>query len=297
MAQGIVKWFNADKGFGFIAVDGGKDVFVHYSAIMSDGYRSLEVGQRVEFEITQGQTGPQADAVRVAVGAAEAYEEGPRTSPPARTPEPHHQPPPPTFSHESSGWPFSPSGAPHVTPPRQPNAPGEIGEIPVSIYLEDDSASSEIESTVRAVLREAGFEVTTDHPPVWGSWFKRMFARAKETVAEAGLDGVAEKAARALELEQLQRRQATVNEMNLNAVANLIGQLSNQPSAVVRLGSVLLVKTPTDLLVRELTLDEVRHLEANPGLLKDPMGAHLAFSYGMMPAMVEQPDKAEISRE
>ena len=52
MAQGTVKWFNADKGYGFIAVDGGRDVFVHFSAIQSDGFRSLEEGQRVEFEIT-----------------------------------------------------------------------------------------------------------------------------------------------------------------------------------------------------------------------------------------------------
>jgi CspA family cold shock protein len=65
MAQGAVKWFNAEKGFGFIAVDSeGADVFVHYSAIESDGYRSLDEGQRVEFDITQGQKGPQADKVR-----------------------------------------------------------------------------------------------------------------------------------------------------------------------------------------------------------------------------------------
>jgi cold shock protein len=64
MVQGTVKWFNADKGYGFIAVDGGRDVFVHYSAIQMDGYRSLEQGQRVEFEITQSDRGPQADAVR-----------------------------------------------------------------------------------------------------------------------------------------------------------------------------------------------------------------------------------------
>jgi CspA family cold shock protein len=64
MAQGTVKWFNADKGYGFIAVDGGDDVFVHYSAIQADGYRSLEQGQRVEFEITQSDRGPQADVVR-----------------------------------------------------------------------------------------------------------------------------------------------------------------------------------------------------------------------------------------
>jgi sulfur-carrier protein len=65
MAQGTVKWFNPDKGYGFIAVDGGKDVFVHFSAIQSDGYRTLEEGQRVEFEITQSDRGAQADKVIV----------------------------------------------------------------------------------------------------------------------------------------------------------------------------------------------------------------------------------------
>jgi CspA family cold shock protein len=63
--QGTVKWFNAEKGFGFIAVDGGgADVFVHFSAIVADGYRTLEEGQHVEFEVVQGQKGPQAEQVR-----------------------------------------------------------------------------------------------------------------------------------------------------------------------------------------------------------------------------------------
>ncbi len=67
MAQGTVKWFNAEKGFGFIAVEGGgPDVFVHYSAIQADGYRSLDEGDAVEFEVTQGQKGPQAEQVRKA---------------------------------------------------------------------------------------------------------------------------------------------------------------------------------------------------------------------------------------
>ncbi len=64
MAQGTVKWFNAHKGYGFIAVDGGRDVFVHFSAIQMDGYRSLEEGQRVEFDVEQSDRGPQAIAVR-----------------------------------------------------------------------------------------------------------------------------------------------------------------------------------------------------------------------------------------
>ncbi|HLU43569.1 MAG TPA: cold-shock protein [Natronosporangium sp.] len=65
MAQGTVKWFNAEKGFGFISVDGGgEDVFVHFSAIQSNGYRTLEENQRVEFQVTHGPKGPQADQVR-----------------------------------------------------------------------------------------------------------------------------------------------------------------------------------------------------------------------------------------
>ena len=65
MAQGTVKWFNGEKGFGFIAQDGGgPDVFVHFSEIEGSGFRSLEENQRVEFEITQGQKGPQATRVR-----------------------------------------------------------------------------------------------------------------------------------------------------------------------------------------------------------------------------------------
>ena len=64
MPTGIVKWFNAEKGFGFIAPeDGGPDVFVHYSAIQTQGYRSLEENQRVEFDVQAGPKGPQASNV------------------------------------------------------------------------------------------------------------------------------------------------------------------------------------------------------------------------------------------
>lgn len=64
--QGVVKWFNASKGYGFLERDSGGDVFVHYSAIKSDGFRTLDEGQRVQFQVVQGEKGPQAQDVTVA---------------------------------------------------------------------------------------------------------------------------------------------------------------------------------------------------------------------------------------
>ncbi|WP_188205979.1 cold-shock protein [Alkalibacillus aidingensis] len=63
MQNGVVKWFNAEKGYGFIQVEGGDDVFVHYSAINQDGFKTLDEGQEVNFEIVEGDRGPQASNV------------------------------------------------------------------------------------------------------------------------------------------------------------------------------------------------------------------------------------------
>ncbi|GIQ67521.1 cold-shock protein [Xylanibacillus composti] len=63
MQNGTVKWFNAEKGFGFIEVEGGDDVFVHFSAIQGEGFKTLDEGQRVQFDVVQGNRGPQAENV------------------------------------------------------------------------------------------------------------------------------------------------------------------------------------------------------------------------------------------
>lgn len=65
MAVGTIKWFNGGKGYGFIAAEDGTDVFLHYSAIQMEGYKTLQEGQKVEFEVVQGQKGPQAENVHL----------------------------------------------------------------------------------------------------------------------------------------------------------------------------------------------------------------------------------------
>ena len=65
MNNGIVKWFNNEKGFGFITADNGEDVFAHFSAIQTDGYKSLEEGQKVSFNIVKGARGPQAENITI----------------------------------------------------------------------------------------------------------------------------------------------------------------------------------------------------------------------------------------
>jgi cold shock protein len=70
MARGTVKWFNADKGFGFITQEDGPDVFVHYSAIEASGFKALNEGDEVEFQVTQGPKGPQAQSVKKTSGTA-----------------------------------------------------------------------------------------------------------------------------------------------------------------------------------------------------------------------------------
>lgn len=70
--SGIVKWFNSSKGYGFIQRDNGGDIFVHYSAILGAGYRSLDEGQRVEFDVAEGEKGPQAQNVHIVGGISES---------------------------------------------------------------------------------------------------------------------------------------------------------------------------------------------------------------------------------
>src|SRR3954451_22960765 len=103
MAKGTVKWFNDAKGFGFIAQDGGKDVFVHHTAIIAEGFRSLSEGDNVEFEVVEGPKGLQASNVRTVVPRRSAPCPFRRRASPAR---------PPATPVGGTGFPSSRSGEP-----------------------------------------------------------------------------------------------------------------------------------------------------------------------------------------
>ncbi|WP_449597401.1 cold-shock protein [Nonomuraea endophytica] len=271
MAWGTIKWFNVDKGYGFIAVEGAKDVFVHLSNLIS--YSSLEQGSRVEFEVqSQPESGgPRAEAKAVAGDVVHRNSDAREIE--ARSSLARSKP-----RRMGAGSETSAAG----------NERGKGGSaarrslagkpaIPVVIYLENEQDASTIEAAVDEVLDHAGYDIVLTLPPVLGSWFSQKWARFRRGIADAGLDGVADKAVRGLELEHVQRRQAEINATNLDALANLIERLDKTPAALIQIGSILLVKTAEDLLVRELTLEEQIHLEANPSLRKDPTAAARVF--------------------
>lgn len=147
------------------------------------------------------------------------------------------------------------------------------GLVLISIYLDNAAHAEVIEAAVRAAAEQLGLDVVADSPPVFGSWFKRMLARGRAEFTEERVRAAIESAVRAVELEQVEKRQAQVNATNIGAVAGLIDKLNSTPAAVVQIGSLILIKTTETLVVRELTQAEQATLRENPVLLTNPAAA------------------------
>jgi hypothetical protein len=148
-----------------------------------------------------------------------------------------------------------------------------VGTVPISIYLETAEHTAAIEAAVREVADQLGLDIIADEEPVLGSWFKRMIARGRAEFTEERVRTAVESAIRAVELEQVEKRQAQVNATNIGAVAGLIDKLASTPSAVIQVGSLILIKTSETLVVRELTQAEQTMLRDNPSLLTSPDAA------------------------
>jgi cold shock protein len=256
VAKGVIKWFNAEKGFGFISREEGDDVFVHYSNIQGDGYKSLAEGQQVEFDVAPGRKGEEAQNVRARSYAGEqglAAEGAPvshRVHSTAAAPDDHLA----AAASEDSV---------HVT-------------LPVMIYVDSDQLADlkYLVAAVSNLVQESGFILETIEPPVRGSWFQlgQLFSRSPATKV-AILDRL-HQLEQAVQIATLDLPQSAANLNNANAMFITMQALDQSKNAAVMLGSILIVKTTSEegsvVTSRTLTAREMRALECDPELIKSP---------------------------
>jgi hypothetical protein len=143
-------------------------------------------------------------------------------------------------------------------------------DVPVAIYLSNDGAQQEVQIAVEKLLDTLDLEVTYRGPTITGSWFRAMTARTRTKLATSEVLERLQKVERGLELHGLHKVQAEVDEKQGGTVAQLLTALENTPTAMIQIGSLLLVKVDGVPAVRNLTQLELRHLEKNPQLLNNP---------------------------
>lgn len=168
---------------------------------------------------------------------------------------------------------------------------------PISIYTFGDDGTA-LKDAVVAVLREFGLESAIEEPPVRGSWRQRIWARGSEVVKSEVVQDRLGKLERALELEGLGKRQAEIDKAKADAVAALYAIVREQENAVVRMGSIIMIKTGGDLVVWTIGEMQAAALEKHSELLHDPVAAlkFLRDGNGVQdPASIEPPDKDAVN--
>lgn len=309
VARGVVKWFNAEKGYGFIAVDGGPDVFVHYSAIQMGGSRFLEEGQRVEFEIAEDRGSLQAASVKaLAVGAS--GESSSAATPPASSSLPSGRPVvEPTaddHSRRSTGQRARSAAHPYevtrfssdkqsltvfLESPYQPSVDDEnrpAAGIVVEAYLdtEDFAVGRAIFDALDALAIVLGYEAPVEVEIGQGSILRKARTALRRGLTSEQVRQRLVKVERALELAGIEERQANVDIKTAEAVEKLLGGLEKVPQACMRVGSLLLVKYEDNqgpvLLVRSMSQLEIRALERYPEIQRHPRTAIEALATAML---------------
>jgi BMFP domain-containing protein YqiC len=143
-------------------------------------------------------------------------------------------------------------------------------DVPVAIYLSQDGVHHMVQALVEDLLDTLDLDVTRRGPEITGSWFRAMTARTRSKVAGSELQDRLRKLERGIELHALYKAQAEVDEKQGSTVAQLLTALEHTPTALIQIGSLLIVKVDGVPAVRNLTQLELRHLEQNPQLLGDP---------------------------
>ncbi|WP_143267826.1 hypothetical protein [Amycolatopsis alba] len=155
--------------------------------------------------------------------------------------------------------------------------------IPVRIWIEDEADSETVQEAVRELLEESGFAVSRAYPPQVGSWRRSFVYRLRRVGTSKELRRRLDKVERGIELQLLIKNQAEVDQAQGDAVAKLLASLQNTPTALIQIGSILLVKVDGVPHVRNLTQDEIALLDSNPSLLDNPEVALSALNDAVGP--------------
>lgn len=150
--------------------------------------------------------------------------------------------------------------------------------VPVRIWLENESSSVEVQDAVKDLLDSHGFVVARAYPPKQGSWYRSFAFRLRRASTSDEMRRRMEKLERGIELQLVTKNQAQVDQAQGDAVAKLLAALQDSPTALIQIGSVLLVKIDGVPMVRNLTQTEIALLDRNPSLLDNPRSALCALN-------------------
>lgn len=253
--------FNLDKGYGFIAVDGDKDVFVHFSAIQAHGYRTLEEGQRVEFEITASDSGPEAENL-VLVGVSYEEQSAGKANPDRSERDPKDDTKP--LERQRVGRGFAAGLYEDQTDG------GQQVELSISIHVSDETISGQVQTAVEGLLETADLEISYRGTPIWGSWVRLMRAKFRGAIESPVGREIAMTAAHAAEARFALAQDAAVTATMMQNLGPVIGSLQPTRDAVIRVGALLIVKVDWVVSVFQLTAAQQFELDHHPALASSP---------------------------
>jgi hypothetical protein len=151
-----------------------------------------------------------------------------------------------------------------------PSSPPIHHAVPVTVYLSDGDAHRDVQNAMSDLLSQFGLEVVTALPSLEGSWYRAFVTRLRNAETSDELADRLQRVERGIELHLLHKKQAEIDSLQGEAVAKLLTALESTPSALIQIGSVLLVKVDGIPVVRNLTQQELTYLERNPSLLRNP---------------------------